>query len=132
MQTITTIGLNIAKSVFQVRGVDADQRDGRSSLPGDGVASLRLDVGCPDHLGPFLGFCGYKMAEISGRSGKWFTAEVGEPRLYLGIGKTCIDLLVELAHDLDGRFHRSADAKPLAGFISRHELAHGWEVRQHF
>ena len=33
MQTITTIGLDIAKSVFQVHGVDADGRCCRSRTP---------------------------------------------------------------------------------------------------
>ena len=31
---------------------------------------LRLDVGRPDHLGPFLGFVGDELAEVGGRAGK--------------------------------------------------------------
>jgi hypothetical protein len=29
---------------------------------------LRLDVSCPDHLGPFLGFVGDELAEVGGRT----------------------------------------------------------------
>ena len=41
MQTITTIGLDIAKSVFQVHGVD---NDGKVVTPPSAEASLRLGV----------------------------------------------------------------------------------------
>ena len=32
--------------------------------------SLQLDVGSPDHLGPFLGFLGNELAEAGGREGR--------------------------------------------------------------
>jgi Protein of unknown function (DUF3987) len=46
---------------------------------------------------------------------------VGEGRVYLR---------VELRHDFGGRILGRADPEPLARLIARHELAHGWEVRQ--
>jgi hypothetical protein len=30
------------------------------------AASVRLDVGCPDHLAPLLGFIGDQLAEVGG------------------------------------------------------------------
>ena len=41
MQTVTTIGLDIAKSVFQVHGVDAE---GQSHHPASVEAALRFGV----------------------------------------------------------------------------------------
>ena len=39
------------------------------------------------------------------------SAQVGKPRLHLGIGETGIDLLVELVDDLGGRVLGRADAR---------------------
>ena len=49
--------------------------------------SLHLDVGGPDHLGPFLGFIADELAEVVRRARKHHAAELGEPRLHLWIGK---------------------------------------------
>ena len=92
--------------------------------------SLRLDVGRPDHLAPLLGFVGDELAEVGGRARKRRAAEVGEPRLDLGIGEAGVDLLVELVDDLGGRVLRRADAEPGARLVARHEFAHGRDVRQ--
>src|SRR6516165_2539710 len=59
---------------------------------------LWLDVGGPDHLGPFLGFSGNECPEI-GRAGNEHAAEVGEPGLELGIGEAGVDLAIELIDD---------------------------------
>ena len=61
--------------------------------------SLHLDVGGPDHLGPFLGFIADELAEVVRRARKHHAAEVGEPRLHLGIGKRGVDLGVEFLDD---------------------------------
>src|SRR5262245_42958557 len=61
--------------------------------------SVHLGAGEPNHLGPFLGICGDKRAEVSGRACKHRVAEISDPRLHLGIGETRIDLLVELVDD---------------------------------
>src|SRR5262245_9531602 len=57
-------------------------------------ALLSLDAGCPDHLAPFLGLLGDELAEISGAHRHRRGAEIGEPRLDLGISKAGVDLLV--------------------------------------
>ena len=57
---------------------------------------LGLDVGGPDNLAPLFSFRGDKLAEIGGRTDKRFTAKVGKPCLYLGIGEPRVNLLVEL------------------------------------
>ena len=48
--------------------------------------SLCLDAREPDYLGPLLGFLGDQFPKISGRPGNHCRAQIGEPRLDLGIG----------------------------------------------
>ena len=74
-------------------------------------ASVRLDIGGPDHLPPFLRFFGNEGPEIGRRAGKNHAAEVGELSLQLGIGETSIDFLIELIDDLTRRFRGSADSE---------------------
>src|SRR5215470_11215812 len=71
--------------------------------------SLRLDVGRPDHPAPLLGLLGDELAEVGGRAGKHGAAELGEPRLRLGVGENRVDLLIEPHDDLGWRFARRAD-----------------------
>jgi len=73
------------------------------------LGSFRLDVGGPDHLGPFVGFLGDQLFKAGGRAGEHHTAQVGELSLQLGIGETGIDLLVELVDDLGRRLCRCAE-----------------------
>ena len=94
------------------------------------VASLRLDVGRPDHLAPFLGVVGDKLGEVGGRAGKHRCAQIGKSCLDLGIGEGGIDFAVELVDDLSRRFLGRADAVPIARLIARKELADGRDVRQ--
>src|SRR5262245_52252361 len=89
-----------------------------------------LDVGRPDYLSPLLGFLSDELAELGGRAGKWGFAEIGKPRLHLGIGEASVDPLVELADDLSWRARRHADPVPVACLVARHELTHGRDVRQ--
>src|SRR5215510_14570942 len=56
--------------------------------------SLRLDVGHPDHLAPLLGFVRDQLAEVSRRARKRRAAQIGKPRLDLGICERGVDLLV--------------------------------------
>src|SRR5262245_38627345 len=56
--------------------------------------SVRLDARELDHLGPLLGFLGNEFPEIGGRERDHGAAEVGKPRLDLGISKAGVDLLV--------------------------------------
>ena len=45
------------------------------------LASLRLDVGRPDHLGPLFNFCGDELAEVVLRAWKEHTAQLSETGL---------------------------------------------------
>jgi hypothetical protein len=56
---------------------------------------VRLDASELDHLAPLLGFLGDQPAEILWRARHHCCAEVGKPRLQLGIGEARIDLAVE-------------------------------------
>src|SRR5215472_12288930 len=56
--------------------------------------SLRLDVGRPDHLGPFLGFVGVELTEIGGREREHVATEIGNPRLHIGVGKASHAILI--------------------------------------
>src|SRR5262245_60863694 len=76
--------------------------------------SFRLDVGCADHLAPFLGVVGDELGEVSGRAHKRRAAEVGEPRFHIGVCKGRVDLVVELVDDLNRRVLGRADAEPEA------------------
>ena len=52
------------------------------------------------------------LPKSAGEPGKHRAAQVGEPRLDLGIGEGRVDLLVELVDDLGGRVPGRADAEP--------------------
>src|SRR5215471_7878016 len=51
------------------------------------TASVRLDVGRPDHLTPLVGLFGDEPADVGGRARKQHAAHFSEPRLDLGISK---------------------------------------------
>src|SRR5262245_2562500 len=85
-------------------------------------ASVRLDVGRPDHPRPLLGVIGDVFAEVGGRAWKHGATKLGKARLHLGIGKPCIDLAVELLNDFGRRGLWCADACPNARFVVRHKL----------
>src|SRR5262249_11112138 len=53
-----------------------------------------FDIGRPDHFAPLLGLVGDELTEAAGRARKDAAAEVGKPRLDLGIGEASVDLLV--------------------------------------
>jgi len=58
-----------------------------------------------------LNLVGYELHKLGGRTCKNGIAQVGDAGLDLGIGKTCVDFLVELVNDL-GRNIRWRDSKP--------------------
>src|SRR5207248_9141627 len=91
-------------------------------------ASVRVDAGELDHLGPLLGFVGDELAKVAGRAWKHSATKVGKARLHPGVGKPCIDLAVKLLHDFGRRGPRCADALPNARFVARHGLSHGRNV----
>src|SRR5262245_19755845 len=69
-------------------------------------ASVRLDVGLPDHLGPLLGFVGDELTEVAGRASKRRATQISELCLDLGISGRRVDLLVALFDTLNGRVSR--------------------------
>src|SRR6266550_3278620 len=86
------------------------------------LTSLRLDAGGADHLGPFPGFLRDQLAELGGRARQRLAADGGQPCLHSGISDGRIDFPVELVDDFSRRVGGRADAIPLAGFVSRHEI----------
>src|SRR5215467_3268936 len=94
-----------------------------------GLASIRLDVDRPNHLGPLLGVVGDELAEVGRRTLKYRYAQGGKSRLDLGISEGGIDFLVELVDDLGRRILGNADTMPAAGLVVRHKFAQGWNVR---
>src|SRR5205085_2097229 len=60
-------------------------------------ASLRLDVGRPDYLAPLLGVFDDELAEVGRRERKHRAAQVGKPRLHLGVGEARINFLASLS-----------------------------------
>src|SRR6516162_8131691 len=81
--------------------------------------SFRLDSGEFDHLGPLFCFRGDELAELGRRADKHGRRQIGKSCLQLGIGKACIDLLVEPFDDLAGRVLWCTDAEPRISLIAR-------------
>src|SRR5262245_12242338 len=82
------------------------KRDVMECQPG----SLRLDAGELDHVGPLLGFVGDQLGEVGSGAGKWFTTEIGHPRLHRGLGERRVDLAVQSLHDFGWSAPGRADA----------------------
>src|SRR5262245_30055772 len=67
-----------------------------------GLPLVDFDISRPDHLAPLLGFGGDESSEIGGRARKRRHTQIGEPRFYLGFGKSNVYLLVQLVDDFGG------------------------------
>ena len=65
------------------------------------------------------------LPKSAGEPASTAAAQVGKPRLHLGIGEAGIDLLVEPVDDFGGRVLGCADAGPAARLVARHKFAHG-------
>src|SRR5262249_60425364 len=81
---------------------------------------------------PFLDFLSDELSEICGRTRNYGAGQVSEARLYLGISKIRVDLLVELADDFVRRILRRGDAIPGGCLITRQEIAHRCQIRKCF
>src|SRR5262249_57177466 len=96
----------------------------RSNSVPRAAASLRLDVGCPDHVAPLVGFIGEQLAEVGGRARKYSTSQVSESRLHLRVGEGGVDFHVEPIHDFGGGAfwgaHHRPPPQPPARYASRH------------
>jgi hypothetical protein len=71
MQTITTIGLDIAKSVFQVHGVDADGDVACLDIMRDAAAISKTD--------PLFGRVGPNSKDLNRRAAHRSTNDADEP-----------------------------------------------------
>src|SRR6476659_3481825 len=89
------------------------------------TGSLRLEARELDHLAPFLGFVCDELSEVCGRARQQRAAQIGKPRLDLGIVETGISLLVELVDDLDGCVPWHTQAGPETRLIAGHKIGHG-------
>src|SRR3974390_1625888 len=114
-------------------GCSLDARDGEKRAPSTHCARLlllRLDVGCPDHLGPLFGILGDHLAELVGHHRHWSATHVLEPRLDLRIGKARVDLFIEFVDDVGRRAFWRAHAEPQVHLVAWEKLAYGRDVRQ--
>src|SRR6266566_1639409 len=106
------------------------QNERYGTSPSSRSTSLRLDVGRPDYVAPFLGFRGDVPSKIRRRAGKRRAAEIGNPCLHPWLRECCVDLPVELVDDLNGRVLWDAHTVPRACLIAWHKFTHGRDVRQ--
>ena len=83
-----------------------------------GPGSVRLDACELDHLGPFLDFVGDELFKVGGGTREHRGSQVGEAFLHVGIGKSGIDLLVELLDNLRGRGFGHDDPVPASPTIA--------------
>src|SRR5262249_11485206 len=93
-------------------------------------ASVRLDTSELDHLAPFICFVRHEFSEGGRCHRHRLSSQSKQPRLHSGISKVRVDLIVELVDDRRWCVFGRAESIPTDCLISRHELAHGRDVRQ--
>jgi hypothetical protein len=72
---------------------------------------IHLHVARPYDLAPFLGFLGDERSKLFRGAGQDDPAQVGQSRFQPLIGKSRVDLSVELVNDLPGRVAGGADPR---------------------
>jgi len=95
-----------------------------------GIPLADFDIARPDHLAPLLGFGGDESSEIGGRARKRRHTQIGEPRFYVGFGKSNVYLLVQLVDDFGGCVLWCGNPESIIGLKPRQELADGRHPRQ--
>src|SRR5262245_8924782 len=93
--------------------------------------SLRLDIGCSDHLAPLVGRVGDEVCEFSGCQLHRLKAQAHKARFNIGFDDDGVDILVELFDNLGGSALGRTNAPPSAGLVARHKLIHGRNLRQY-
>src|SRR5262249_386492 len=127
-----TLTKNVVRSVGRT-GLEIGQDRRRRAAPlrlRRSVLSLCPDPGSANDLSPFLGFISHQLAELGGRKHQGHPPQFGKPRLYFGVGKAQIDLLVEPVDDLIGRVLCHANANERAHFIAWQEIGQRGNIRQ--
>src|SRR5262249_34573612 len=81
--------------------------------------SFRLDVRRPDYLAPLLGFVGDELGEVGRRARKHRRAQIGNPRLHLGISEPSVYFFVEFVDYLRRRALGRTEAAPEARLVAR-------------
>jgi hypothetical protein len=96
------------------------------------AASLRLDMGCADHLAPLFGFICDEFPKIRRSLRKCRGTKAGDPRLNRGIGQRRLIFLLSLSIASAGVFRKlgrngpdQARAVPATGAMSRMKLKFG-------
>src|SRR4029453_14822578 len=79
---------------------------------------LRFEVREFDHLGPLYDFVGNELAQVARRASKGRAAQIGEPRLDVGIREARIDLLIELVDDFGRHMLGGKHALPSPSLVS--------------
>src|SRR5262245_5846591 len=83
---------------------------------------LSLGDGALAHLGPLYGRVGDELSGVGARATERGPGRVGDPRLQLGIGEPCVDLLVAPVDDVGGRVPWCAHALQRAGLVAGDEV----------
>src|SRR5262249_60798974 len=113
-----------------MRGHPATRRsdNGRLwSVPRTVSKSVRFRARKLNHSGPLLGLAREKLGEIGGRAGQRRAAQLGNPRLHLGIDKGGIEFLIKPLDNGGGRAGRGRGARPTARPRRLPEIRHGWK-----
>ena len=71
-----------------------------------------------------------ELSKICGGTCKYRSSQIGLAFLHVGIGKSSIDLFVELLDNLRGRGFGHDDPVPASRLEARQKFAHGRDVRQ--
>src|SRR5262245_66565559 len=100
------------------------------NIDASGWPLVGFDISRPYHFAPLLSIARDKLTEVARRARKDAAAEVGKPRLDLGIGKASVDLRVKLVDDFLWCVVRRAETPPCACLVSLHKLTYGRDVRQ--
>jgi hypothetical protein len=105
-----------------------DSLNGIYGISGRLRRSLRLDVGCPDHLAPFLGILDDVVAELGRRFGKRLLAQVDKARFHFRISEGGVNCLVEAFDNFGRRVLGRADANPAARLVAGYEFTQGGDA----
>src|SRR6516225_6529895 len=84
-----------------------------------GISLIDFDIGRPDHIAPLLGLGGHESSEIGGRARKRRRTQIGEPRFYVGFGKSNVYLLVQLVDDFGGCVPWCGNPEPITSLEAR-------------